>query len=200
MLPRLLLSLLIHGAWRDPEGFNFPQSKMFNDFALLPNLLPETRLNIGFLIALAVVAIAWVFMTQEPHRIPDARRRIGARGGQLRGHIGKTNGVARHAHRWRDGGPGGRGRSRRAHRPVAAVGFAGLRIRRDHRGVRRPAASFRHTSREPADVVALSRRRIRTDGPRTPFRGDGSVPGHAAVLPPRGRRVHQLSPEDRAAP
>jgi len=61
----LLLSLLIHGPWRDPEGFNFPQSKMFNDFALLPNLLPETRLNIGFLIALAVVAIAWVFMSKS---------------------------------------------------------------------------------------------------------------------------------------
>ena len=61
----LLLSLLVHGAWRDPEGFNFPQSKMFNDFALLPNLLPETRLNIGFLIALAVVAIAWIFMSKS---------------------------------------------------------------------------------------------------------------------------------------
>ena len=61
----LLLSLLVHGAWRDPEGFNFPQSKMFNDFALLPNLLPETRLNVGFLIALAAVAISWVFTTRS---------------------------------------------------------------------------------------------------------------------------------------
>ncbi len=61
----LLLSLLVHGAWRDPEGFNFPQSKMFNDFALLPNLLPETRLNLGFFIALAAVAISWVFMTKS---------------------------------------------------------------------------------------------------------------------------------------
>jgi ABC-type uncharacterized transport system permease subunit len=26
--------LLVHGAWRDPEGFNFPQSKMFSDAAL----------------------------------------------------------------------------------------------------------------------------------------------------------------------
>ena len=43
----LTLSLLVHGAWRDPEGFNFPQSKMFGDAALLPILLPETRLNIG---------------------------------------------------------------------------------------------------------------------------------------------------------
>jgi ABC-type uncharacterized transport system permease subunit len=58
----LALSLLVHGPWRDPEGFNFPQSKMFADVALLPNLLPETRLNVGFLLALAVVAVAWFFM------------------------------------------------------------------------------------------------------------------------------------------
>src|SRR5207342_1916062 len=40
-----VLSLLVHDAWRDPEGFNFPQSKMFTESALLPNLVPETRLN-----------------------------------------------------------------------------------------------------------------------------------------------------------
>jgi len=61
----LLLSLLVHGPWRDPEGFNFPQSKTFADVALLPNLLPETRLNIGFLLALAVVAVAWLFMRRS---------------------------------------------------------------------------------------------------------------------------------------
>jgi simple sugar transport system permease protein len=60
-----ILSLLVHGAWRDPEGFNFPQSKMFNDNALLPNLLGETRLNVGFLIALAAVAMAWLFMRKS---------------------------------------------------------------------------------------------------------------------------------------
>jgi ABC-type uncharacterized transport system permease subunit len=61
----LTLSLLVHGAWRDPEGFNFPQSKMFTDAALLPNLLPETRLNAGFLLALAAVAVAWLFMRKS---------------------------------------------------------------------------------------------------------------------------------------
>jgi simple sugar transport system permease protein len=61
----LTLSLLVHGAWRDPEGFNFPQSKMFTEAALLPNLLPETRLNAGFLLALAVVAVAWLFMRRS---------------------------------------------------------------------------------------------------------------------------------------
>src|SRR5271169_2978382 len=61
----LALSLLVHGPWRDPEGFNFPQSKMFADVALLPNILPETRLNAGFLLALAVVAVAWLFMRKS---------------------------------------------------------------------------------------------------------------------------------------
>ncbi len=61
----LILSLLVHGAWRDPEGFNFPQSRMFHESTLLPNLLPETRLNAGFLVALAAVAAGWVFMTRS---------------------------------------------------------------------------------------------------------------------------------------
>jgi ABC-type uncharacterized transport system permease subunit len=58
----LILSLLVHGAWRDPEGFNFPQSRMFTDNELLPNLVAETRLNFGLLIALAAVAAGWLFM------------------------------------------------------------------------------------------------------------------------------------------
>jgi general nucleoside transport system permease protein len=61
----LTLSLLVHGAWRDPEGFNFPQSKMFSDAALAPILLPETRLNITLLLALAVVALSWLFMRKS---------------------------------------------------------------------------------------------------------------------------------------
>jgi simple sugar transport system permease protein len=60
-----VLSLLVHGAWRDPEGFNFPQSRMFVDAALLPNLVAGTRLNAGFLLALAAVALGWVFMARS---------------------------------------------------------------------------------------------------------------------------------------
>ena len=61
----LLLSWLVHGPWRDPEGYNFPQSRLFTDSALLPNLVAETRLNAGLLIALAIVAIAWVFVRRH---------------------------------------------------------------------------------------------------------------------------------------
>jgi simple sugar transport system permease protein len=57
----LVLSFLVQGPWRDPEGFNFPQSRSFAEAALLPNLLPGTRLNASFLLALAVVAAGWLF-------------------------------------------------------------------------------------------------------------------------------------------
>ncbi len=61
----LFLSWLIHGPWRDPDGYNFPQSKLFTDAALLPNLVSGTRLNAGLLIALAVVAIEWLFIRRS---------------------------------------------------------------------------------------------------------------------------------------
>src|SRR4029453_512430 len=69
----LVLSLLVHGAWRDPEGFNFPQSKMFADHALLPILVPETRLHVGFLIAVLAVAAGWLFMRKS---LPGFQMRV----------------------------------------------------------------------------------------------------------------------------
>ncbi len=61
----LLLAWLVAGPWRDPEGFNFPQTKMFADAALLPIILEGTRLNAGFIVALAVIAAAWVFFARS---------------------------------------------------------------------------------------------------------------------------------------
>ena len=61
----LLLSYLIHGPWKDPEGFNFPESRLFHDAALLPVLLEGTRLHIGWLIALLVAAVAWILMARH---------------------------------------------------------------------------------------------------------------------------------------
>ena len=61
----LLLSWLVHEPWRDPEGFNFPQSKQFSDGALYPMLIEGTRLNLGFLVALAAVAIGYVFLNRS---------------------------------------------------------------------------------------------------------------------------------------
>jgi simple sugar transport system permease protein len=64
----LVLSTLVYGPWKDPEGFNFPQSKFFMDvteWAVLPVILPETRLHLGFLVTLLIVAVAWVMVTRS---------------------------------------------------------------------------------------------------------------------------------------
>ncbi len=61
----LLLSWLVHGPWRDPEGFNFPQSKQFSEGALYPMLIEGTRLNLGFLVALASVALGYLFLNRS---------------------------------------------------------------------------------------------------------------------------------------
>jgi len=61
----LLLSWLVHDPWRDPQGFNFPQSKMFEEAALFPILIETTRLNASFLVALGIVAAGWVFVKRS---------------------------------------------------------------------------------------------------------------------------------------
>ena len=58
---QLLLSYLVHGPWRDPAGYNFPQSPMFQDAALLPVLAEGVRTNWAFLLALVLAALSWVF-------------------------------------------------------------------------------------------------------------------------------------------
>ena len=51
-----LLYWLMNGPWKDPDGFNFPQSRLFNDFQILPYFSGIGYLNVplALLIALAV--------------------------------------------------------------------------------------------------------------------------------------------------
>jgi simple sugar transport system permease protein len=60
----LFLSMLVHGPWRDPDGFNFPESRIFSDAATLPLILDGTRLHLGWIFALLVVASAWILMAR----------------------------------------------------------------------------------------------------------------------------------------
>ncbi len=57
-----LVNYMVFGPWKDPAGFGFPQTKSFDASMMLPNLLPGTRLHIGFIAALALVGLVWVFM------------------------------------------------------------------------------------------------------------------------------------------
>ena len=60
----LLLSLLVHGPWRDPDGFNFPESRIFSDSATLPLIWSGTRLHLGWIFAIASVIAVWVLMAK----------------------------------------------------------------------------------------------------------------------------------------
>ncbi len=57
-----ILIYLVFGPWRDPNGFNFPQSKVFEDVAMLPKLLHGTRIHWGFVMALLAAGAAYMFM------------------------------------------------------------------------------------------------------------------------------------------
>jgi len=61
----LLLSYLVHGPWRDPQGFNFPQSRQFTESALYPTLISGTRLNASFLLSIAAIAVGYLFLNRS---------------------------------------------------------------------------------------------------------------------------------------
>lgn len=60
----LVLSYLVHGPMRDPQGLNFPQSILFGESALFPNVLADTRLNLAIVFPVLATAAAWVFVTK----------------------------------------------------------------------------------------------------------------------------------------
>jgi general nucleoside transport system permease protein len=60
-----VLNYLLVGPWKDPDGFNFPQSVMFQFDALVPTLISGTRVNVSLLITLALSLAAWVFMQRS---------------------------------------------------------------------------------------------------------------------------------------
>ena len=64
-IAQLGVSWLVHGPMIDPDGFGFPQSKMFEDSALLPVLVEGTRLNAAFLLALSALGVGYLFLQRS---------------------------------------------------------------------------------------------------------------------------------------
>ncbi|WP_326539875.1 ABC transporter permease [Pseudorhodoferax sp.] len=57
-----LLSYLVYGPWKDPQGYNFPQTATFDASTRIPRLVPNLRAHIGSVIALGAVVALWVFL------------------------------------------------------------------------------------------------------------------------------------------
>ncbi len=57
-----LLSYLVGGPWKDPQGFNFPQTRTFDAATRIPRLFEGSRVSIGVVLAVLGVAAIWVFL------------------------------------------------------------------------------------------------------------------------------------------
>lgn len=58
----LLLQYLVYGPWKDPAGYNFPQTITFAAATKVPKLIRGFRTDIGVLVALSTAAALWVFL------------------------------------------------------------------------------------------------------------------------------------------
>ncbi len=57
-----LLMYFVFGPWKDPAGYNFPQTKTFEAVTQVPRLMAGSRVNVGLLLSLAGVAALWIFL------------------------------------------------------------------------------------------------------------------------------------------
>ena len=56
------LGYMVYGPWKDPAGFNFPQTITFLKSTNVPKLFTGFRVNIGLIIALIAVAAFWILL------------------------------------------------------------------------------------------------------------------------------------------
>ncbi|MEM7525585.1 MAG: ABC transporter permease, partial [Pseudomonadota bacterium] len=61
----LLLSALVSGPLRDPDGFNFPESRLFHDSATLPILIEGSRAHIGVAAAVGAALAAYLILSRH---------------------------------------------------------------------------------------------------------------------------------------
>ena len=81
----MVLNYLVYGPWKDPNGYNFPQTQTFAVATQIPRLFSGWRVHVGTLFALVGVAVLWVFLfrtragfaQQVGGLAPDAARYAG---------------------------------------------------------------------------------------------------------------------------
>jgi ABC-type uncharacterized transport system permease subunit len=58
----LLLGYLVHGPWKDPHGYNFPQTASFAAATAIPRLVDGYRAHAGLVLALAATLAVWLLL------------------------------------------------------------------------------------------------------------------------------------------
>ncbi len=62
----LVLGYLVSGPWKDPQGYNFPQTRTFDLTTRIPRLIEGSRVSIGIFLALLGVLGSWLFLFRTP--------------------------------------------------------------------------------------------------------------------------------------
>lgn len=57
-----VLGYLVYGPWKDPAGYNFPQTRHFDAVTQIPRLMHGSRMHAGLALALAGSALLWVYL------------------------------------------------------------------------------------------------------------------------------------------
>jgi ABC-type uncharacterized transport system permease subunit len=60
-----LISWLVQGPWRDPNGYGFPQTELFAGAARIPILFEGSRLHVGAMLALGLAAAIWWLLARS---------------------------------------------------------------------------------------------------------------------------------------
>ena len=60
-----ILYYLMNGPWKDPEGFGFPQSRVFTDYQILPTVIPGTVVHLGVPLAFLIAILAWFVLSRS---------------------------------------------------------------------------------------------------------------------------------------
>lgn len=59
---QLFLDWLVRGAWRNPGGMNFPETRTFDPIAVLPEMVASGRAHWGFGFAIIAAVLIWFMM------------------------------------------------------------------------------------------------------------------------------------------
>jgi simple sugar transport system permease protein len=59
------LDWLVHGPWKDPQGYNFPQTAGFAPGTRIPRLVAGWRLDLGAPLAVAAATAVWLLMSRS---------------------------------------------------------------------------------------------------------------------------------------
>jgi len=79
-----IVSFLLNGPWRDPVS-GWPQSPQIAASAMLPKLVPRSRLHVGFIVALLMIAVVWFILSRTSFGLRMRATGLGKEAAQFMG-------------------------------------------------------------------------------------------------------------------